>query len=281
MTNPVSCVVPTSSSPSPFEAVKARQQQAWSAGDYSLVGGLIVLVAEELCERADLRPGERVLDVATGHGNTALAAARRFTRVTGVDYVPSLLARARERAAVERLAIDFHDGDAEALPFPDASFDVVLSSFGVMFAPDQKRAASELARVCRPGGRIALASWTPASPIGGMFRTTGRFLPPPPGLVPPAAWGDEAHLRELFGATARSIESETLAFTFRFASFEHWMEVLGGYYGPMRKAFEALEPAKRAELAAEIERVMRAKSRTQDASLVFPSEYLVSVITRA
>ncbi|MBK7878403.1 MAG: methyltransferase domain-containing protein [Planctomycetes bacterium] len=275
-----SCALPTSPNPSPFEAVKARQQQAWSAGDYSVVGGLIVLVAEELCERADIRPGERVLDVATGHGNTALAAARRFARVTGVDYVPALLARARERAAIERLDVDFQDGDAEALPFPDASFDVVTSSFGVMFAPDQARAASELVRVCKPGGRIALASWTPSSPIAEMFRTTGRFLPPPPGLVPPATWGDEAHLRELFGAALRSIESETRAFTFRFASFQHWMEVMGGYYGPVRKAFEALEPVKRAELAAEIERVMRARSRAMDASIVFPSEYLASVIMR-
>ena len=275
------CSVPTPSSPSPLQAVKARQQLAWSAGDYAMVGGLIVLVAERLCEVADLRPGERVLDVATGHGNTAIAAARCFTHVTGVDYVPSLLSRARERATAERLTIDFVDGDAEELPFPDASFDVVTSSFGVMFAPDHRRAAHELVRVCKPGGRIALASWTPSSPIAEMFRVTGRFLPPPAGLVPPASWGDEAYLRELFGTALRDVHSDTQAFTYRFASFDHWMEVMGGYYGPVRKAFEALEPTKRAELAVEIEREMRARSRTRDASLVFPSDYLASVITRA
>lgn len=283
------CARPDSSVPSPFDAVKARQQIAWGAGDYAVVGGLIVLVAERLCAAADLRPGERVLDVATGHGNTALAAARCFTRVTGVDYVPSLLARARERAAAERLDVEFLDGDAEALPFPDASFDVVTSSFGVMFAPDHARAASELVRVCKPGGRIALANWTPASPIAEMFRVTGRFLPPPAGLVPPSQWGDEAYLRGLFGGAARRITSEAQEFTFRFASFDHWMQIMGGYYGPVRKAFEALDPTKRAELGAAIEAAMRAHvrmgasthGRAQDASLVFPSEYLVSVIERA
>lgn len=264
-----------------FSAIKLRQQQAWGSGDYAVVGTLIVLVAEDLCEAADIRPGERVLDVATGHGNSALAAARRFGRVTGVDYVPTLLARARDRAAVERLPVDFQDGDAERLPFPDASFDVVLSSFGVMFAPDQARAASELLRVCKPGGRIALASWTPDSIVARMFHITGRFLPPPAGLTPPATWGDEQHLRKLFGAQLKRIESKRREFVFRYASFDHWMQVMGKYYGPMQRAFEALEPKKRAELAAAIEQDMRASSRSKDETLIVPSSYLESVIVRA
>ena len=180
-------------------AIKARQQQTWATGDFAVVGSLITIVSEQLCEAVDLRAGWVVLDVATGSGNTALAAARRFCEVTGVDFVPALLERGRERAAAERLPVTFLEGDAEALPFPDAAFDAVLSTFGVMFAPNQERAAAELLRVCRPGGKIGLANWTPDGLAAEHFRTVGRHVPPPPGLPPPTRWGTEAGLRELFG----------------------------------------------------------------------------------
>lgn len=262
-------------------AIKARQQQTWATGDYGVVGTLVLISAENLCEAADIRPSERVLDVATGHGNTALAAARRFGKVIGVDYVPALLERARVRAAAEGLPVEFQEGDAEALAFPDASFDVVLSTFGSMFAPDHERTASEMARVCKPGGRIGLVSWTPDSHIGRMFQVTSRFVPPPAGLTPPVKWGDEAHLRSIFGRAIRSIESRRRELVFRYASFEHWMQVMGRYYGPVVRAFAALEPAKRQELEQAIAALQREDSRTKDGSLIIPSTYLETVIVRA
>lgn len=261
-------------------AIKARQQQTWATGDYGVVGSLVVISAENLCEAVDVRPNERVLDVATGHGNTALAAARRFGKVVGVDYVPALLERARVRAAAEGLPVEFKDGDAEALPFADASFDVVLSTFGSMFAPDHERTAGEMARVCRPGGRIGLVSWTPDSHIARMFQLTSRFVPPPAGLTPPVKWGDEAHLKAIFGSSIRSLESRRREIVFRFASFEHWMAVMGTFYGPVVRALAALEPAKRKELEQAIAEQQRAESRAKDC-LIIPSTYLETVLTRA
>jgi ubiquinone/menaquinone biosynthesis C-methylase UbiE len=263
-----------------FEAIKARQQKTWASGDYAMVGGTLVVVAEGLCEAADLRPGQRVLDVATGSGNTALAAARRFCDVTGVDYVPELLERARERAAAERLAVDFRDGDAEALPFKDASFDVVLSTFGAMFAPDQERTAAELARVCRPGGTIGMANWTPEGFIGQLFRLTASHVPPPAGLSSPVLWGAEPRVRELLGDRVASLEIVRRTFTFRYRSAEHWLEFFRGYYGPTMKAFEALDEAGREAYAADLLNLTGRFNRSGDETMVVPSEYLEVVAVR-
>jgi SAM-dependent methyltransferase len=262
-------------------AVKARQKITWSSGDYAVVGTTLQIVGESLCETVDLRPAERVLDVATGNGNAALAAARRYAEVTGVDYVASLLVRGRARADADHLPIQFREGDAEALPFPDRSFDVVLSTFGVMFAPDQEQAARELMRVTRSGGRIGLANWTPDGFIGALFRTVGKHLPPPAGLKSPAAWGSEERLRELFGANARSIEIKPSSFTFRYLSAGHFLEVFRTYYGPVHKAFAALEPAAQAALEADLLDLLRRHNRSGDETLVAASDYVEVVITVA
>jgi ubiquinone/menaquinone biosynthesis C-methylase UbiE len=254
-----------------LEAIKARQQTTWASGDYAMVGGTIVLVAENLCEAVDLRPGQKVLDVATGSGNTALAAARRFC---DVDYVPELLDRARERAAAERLTIDFREGDAEALPFEDASFDVVLSSVGAMFAPNQERTAAELARVCRPGGTIGMANWTPEGFVGQLFKLTGSYVPPPAGLKSPVLWGSEERVRELFGDRVSSLETARRTFTFRYRSARHWLEFFRSYYGPTMKAFEALDDVKGEEYARDILALIERLNRSGDETMVVPSEYL-------
>jgi ubiquinone/menaquinone biosynthesis C-methylase UbiE len=264
-----------------LQAIKLRQQLAWSTGDYGVVGTGIPIAAELLCEAIDLRSGERVLDVATGHGNAALAAARRYGRTTGVDYVPALLERAKERAAAERLTIEWLPGDAEELPFPDASFDVVLSTFGAMFAPDQPRTARELARVCKPGGRIGMANWTPDSFVAEMFRVSSQFVAPPAGLTPPATWGDEAHVAKLFGPSISGIRATRRELVFRYRSFVHWLDVMRTFYGPMNKTFAALAPDKQAELARELESRVHRLNRSGDESFVVPSTYLELVITRA
>jgi ubiquinone/menaquinone biosynthesis C-methylase UbiE len=257
-----------------FEAIKARQQNTWASGDYAMVGGTLVIMAENLCEAVDLRPGQRVLDVATGSGNTALAAARRFCNVTGVDYVPALLERARERAAAERLPVEFRVGDAEALPFEDASFDAVLSTVGAMFAPDQERTAAELARVCKPGGTIGLANWTPEGFIGQLFKLTGSYVPPPAGLKGPVLWGSEARVSELLGGRVRSLRTARRTFTFRYLSAEHWVEFFRTYYGPTMKAFEALDAAGREAFADDIRELLGRFNRSGDATVVVPSEYM-------
>ena len=264
-----------------FAAIKARQQATWSSGDYAAVALSVNVVAESLCEAVDLRAGARVLDVATGSGNTALAAARRHTDVIGVDYVPSLLQRGRERAAAERVRVDFREGDCEALPFGDAEFDSVLSTFGVMFAPDHVRTANELARVCKPGGKIGLAHWTPEGLIGQLFAIVGRYVPPPAGVTSPLAWGTEKHLHELFGSRAASIRAQRNQCVFRYRSAEHWLEVFRTCYGPVHKAFEALAPAQQTELARELVAGMSRMNRSGDATLAVPSEYLEIVIVRA
>jgi len=222
-------------------AVKQRQQSAWASGDFAVVAARIVLVAEHLCDTADLQAGWRVLDVATGSGNAAIAAARLGCTAVGVDYVPALLERGRTRAAAEGLAIELVEGDAESLPFTDGSFDAVLSVFGSMFAPDHARAAAELLRVCRPGGTIALASWTPDGFIGELFRTVSAHVPPPAGVPSPMLWGTEAHLRELLGEGIASLEVAERTFTWRFPSAEHFVTFFRLWYGPTLKAFAALE----------------------------------------
>ena len=228
-----------------LQALKARQHGAWSSGDYAVVGTTLQIVGESLCEALDIRAGQRVLDVAAGNGNVSLAAARRWCDVVATDYVPALLERARERADAERLDIVFRKADAEELPFPDASFDVVVSTFGVMFTPDQERAAAELLRVCKPGGKIGLANWTPDGFIGQLFKTIGKHMPPPAGAPSPALWGTRARLAELFEADPRSIEAAQRHFVFRYRSPEHCLEIFRTYYGPVLKAFAALEPAAR------------------------------------
>lgn len=263
-----------------FAAVKARQQATWSAGDYAEIGTRLQIVGESLCEAVDLRAGARVLDVAAGNGNAALAAARRWCEVTAVDYVPRLLERARERALADRLPIEFREADAENLPFADASFDAVLSTFGVMFTPDQERAAQEMLRVCRPGGKIGLANWTPESFIGQLFKMIGKYIPPAPGVKSPALWGTEVRLAELFGPLAETIDSRPRHYVFRYRSPEHWLEVFRTYYGPVQKAFGALDAEKQAALAGDLTELMTRLNRSGDATLVLPSEYAEVVVTR-
>jgi SAM-dependent methyltransferase len=257
--------------------IKQRQQAAWSSGDYSAVGTRLLLTAELLCEAVDLRAGERVLDVACGNGNAALAAARRFCQVIGVDYVPALLERARERAKAEGLEVDFQEADAEDLPFADDSFDAVLSTCGAMFAPDQERTAAELLRVCRPGGRIGMVNWVPDGYVAALFRAIGRHLPPPPGLRPPVQWGDEQRLRELFGPEV-TISAPRRTLLWRFPSAEHQAEFFASFYGPTNKALETLGPDRAAELKADMVEVARSFDDSDDDTLVLRQEYLEAVI---
>jgi ubiquinone/menaquinone biosynthesis C-methylase UbiE len=263
-----------------LKAIKARQQGAWSSGDYAVVGNTLQIVGEELCEALDIRSGQTVLDVAAGNGNVSLAAARRWCDVMATDYVPALLERARERAAAERLNIAFREADAEALPFSDGGFDVVVSTFGVMFTPDQERAARELVRVCKSGGKIGLANWTPGGFIGQVFKTIGAHVPPPAGLKSPALWGTRARLVELFEPHASSIKSAQRNFVFRYRSPDHWLEIFKTYYGPLLKAFAALEPAAQSVLEQDLKTLVRQFNGSGDNSMVVPSEYLEIVITR-
>ena len=259
-------------------AVKTRQQLAWSTGNYAVVGTTLQIVGENLCEALDLRSGARVLDVAAGNGNATLAAARRWCDVTSTDYVGSLLESGKARAQAEGHAIRFQEADAENLPFPDASFDAVLSTFGVMFTPDQDKAASELVRVCKPGGRIGLANWTPESFIGQLFKTIGKYIPPAPGVKSPALWGTKARLEELFGRSAKEIRATSRQFTFRYRSPAHWIEVFRTYYGPMNKTYGALDAGKQAAFTQDVLALMARDNRSGDATLVLPSEYLEVVI---
>ncbi len=263
-----------------LQALKTRQRAAWSSGDYAIVGTTLQIVGEELCEALDIRAGQKVLDVAAGNGNVSLAAARRWCQVVASDYVPELLDRARERAAAERLDIEFREADAEALPFPSESFDVVVSTFGVMFTPDQETAASEMLRVVKSGGKIGLANWTPEGFIGQVFKTIGRHLPPPPGARSPALWGTRARIAELFGLHGASIATSPRHFVFRYRSPAHWLEVFRNYYGPVLKAFAALEPASRAELERDLIALVERFNRARDGSMVVPAEYLEVVVTR-
>lgn len=263
-----------------LEAVKFKQNAAWSSGDYAIVGTTLQIVGESLAEALDVRAGQTVLDVAAGNGNFTLAAARRFADVTSSDYVPGLLARGKERADAERLNVDFLEADAENLPFADAAFDVVGSTFGVMFTPDQDRAAAELFRVCRPGGRIGLANWTPDGFIGQLFKTIGRFAPPPAGVRSPALWGTAEHLATLF-PDAASIELTEKTFAFRYASRSHWLRVFRDYYGPVHKVYESLDEADRGELSDELFMLINRFNVADDGTMVVPSAYSEVVVTRA
>ncbi len=262
-----------------LSAIKARQQTAWSSGDYAIVGNTLQIVGERLCEAVDLSSNHRVLDVAAGNGNATLAAARHFADVTSTDYVEKLLERGRERAEAERLAISFQVADAENLPFEDGSFDVVLSTFGVMFTPDQERAAQEMLRVCRSGGKIGLANWTPDGYIGQLFKTIGKYVPPAPGLKSPALWGTRSHLETLFGDKV-DIRAETRHFAFRYKSPGHSLAVFRGYYGPVLKAFAAIDAEAQAGLERDLLSLMDSVNVARDGSLVAPSSYLEIVITK-
>jgi len=259
-----------------FAIIKGRQQAMWATGDYAVVGTTLQIVGERLCEAVDLHAGDRVLDVAAGNGNATLAAARHFASVTSTDYVGALLDRGKERAKAERLAIAFQEADAEALPFGDGSFDVVLSTFGVMFAPDQEKAAREMSRVVRKGGRIGLASWTPDGFIGQLFKTIGKHVPPPAGVKSPALWGTEARLAELF--PGHQVKTSRQVFNFRYRSPVHWLEVFKTYYGPTNRALASLDAVKGAALEADILGLLERMNRDRD-TLIVPSEYLEAVIT--
>jgi len=261
-------------------AVKARQQGAWSSGDYAIIGTTLQIVGEQLCEALDLRAGQTVLDVAAGNGNASLAAARRWCEVVATDYVPALLDRARERAMAERLDISFQEADAEALPFSNGSFDVVVSTFGVMFTPNQDRAAAEMVRVCRRGGKIGLANWTPDGFIGQVFRTIGKHVPPAPGVKSPALWGTRARIAEWFEPHASSIKQTERSFAFRYRSPQHWMEIFRSYYGPVLKTFAALQPWQQAALEDDLLALVARFNRAGDGTMVVPSDYLEIVITR-
>jgi SAM-dependent methyltransferase len=266
--------------PLDYTAIKQRQQAVWSAGDYATIGITLQIVGERLCEAVDMRAGSSVLDVAAGNGNATLAAARRFARVTSTDYVGAILERGKARATAERLSVDFRVADAEALPFADGSFDVALSTFGVMFTPNQEKAAAELVRVVRRGGKIGLASWTPDGFVGQLLKIVGKYMPPPPaGIKPPALWGSAERLGELF--RGHEINSSVQTFNFRYESPEHWLDVFRNCYGPTNRAFAALDEEKAAALEADILDLLEKSNWDHSGSLLVPGDYLETVITKA
>jgi SAM-dependent methyltransferase len=263
-----------------LNALKTRQHGAWSSGDYAIVGTTLQIVGEQLCEALDIRAGQSVLDVAAGNGNATLAAARRWCHVVSTDYVPSLLERGRARASADGLSVEFKEADAEALPFADAAFDAVVSTFGVMFTPNQDRAAKELLRVCKRGGKIGLANWTPEGFIGQLFKTLGKYLPPPAGAKSPALWGTKARIDEMFGAQANDIQIARRDFVFRYRSAEHFVEIFKTYYGPVLKAFAALDGTSQDGLKRDILALIATMNRSGDETMVVPSEYLEIVVTK-
>ena len=282
MTTIIECRPPVVTKPSApdLKAIKAKQQVAWSSGDYALIGATLQIVGERLAEAMDFRAGQTVLDVAAGNGNITLAAARRWCEVTSTDYVESLLEFGRRRAEAEGLQVKFQIADAEDLPFADTSFDAVVSTFGVMFSPDQGRAAAEMVRVCRHGGRIGLANWTPEGFIGQMFKTIGKYLPPPAGVQSPAVWGTRKWLEATFGAAASAITAEPRDFVFRYRSAQHFLDIFRAYYGPMLKAFETLDEAGGKALARDIIDLVGRFNTSGDETMVVPGQYLEVVMTR-
>ena len=264
-----------------YAAIKVKQQGIWGAGDYGRVGVTLQITGEQLCESMDLRAGQSVLDVAGGNGNATLAAARRFCQVTSTDYVAALLEQSKVRAQAEGLSVEYEQADAESLPFADGRFDNVVSTFGVMFTPNQAKAASELLRVCKSGGRIGLANWTPTGFIGHLFKTIGAHVPPPKGVNSPAAWGTEAFLNTHLGSQASDVQIRKTDFVFRYKSPNHWLEVFSTYYGPTLKAFEALDQAGAQALRNDILSLIGHHNLATDGTMLVPSEYLEVVITRA
>jgi SAM-dependent methyltransferase len=277
----IDITTPVQAQPAPdFDAIKQRQQATWASGDFAVIGTTLQVVGELLAESADIRAGEHVLDVAAGNGNATLAAARRFAEVTSTDYVPELLGKGRARAQAEGLAVEFKTADVENLPFADGSFDVVLSTFGAMFAPRHARTAQEMLRVVRSGGRIGLANWTPQGFIGQLFKVIGIHIAPPAGLQSPALWGTEPHLVELFGPQAADIQTERRNFNFRYRSASHWIDVFRDYYGPTHKAFAALDAQGQRNLRDDITALLERLNVGGQESLVVPGEYLEVVIIK-
>lgn len=270
---------PTGTAGADLAAVKQRQQAAWASGNYAVVGTTLQFVGERLCETLDPRAGQTVLDVAAGNGNATLAAARRWCKVTSTDYVPALLEQGRRRAEAEGLTVDFQVADAEALPFADNHFDIVTSTFGVMFTPDQDKAAAEMLRVCRPGGRIGMANWTPDSFIGQLFKTIGQYIQPPAGVRPPSLWGTTERLEELFGHSA-TVSASRQAFVFRYMSPAHWIEVFRTWYGPVHKTFAALPEDRQAALEGDLTSLIGRFNKASDGTMVVPSDYLEVVVTK-
>ena len=266
--------------PADLEAIKAKQRATWASGDYGTIGTTLQIVGESLCEAVDLRAGAKVLDVAAGNGNSSLAAARRWADVTSTDYVPELLEQGRRRAEADRLPITFQEADVEALPFKDGTFDVVLSSFGVMFTPNHAAAANELLRVVRSGGRIGLANWTPRGFIGQLFGVMGRHVPPPAGLTPPSRWGTEEYIGQLFRPQASDIHATHRDFVFRYRSAEHFIEVFRTWYGPVHKAFASLSAEAQVKLECDLTTLIESFNRSGDSTVVIPSEYLEAVVVK-
>ncbi len=272
---------PSGASTTPdYGAIKTRQQATWSSVDFGRIGVRLQIVGESLCEAVDLRAGERVIDVAAGNGNASLAAARRFAAVTSTDYVPQLLDQGVRRAEADGLPMVTRLADAENLPFGSAEFNVALSTFGVMFAPNPPRAASELLRVIGSGGRIGLANWTPDGFVGQLLRVVGRFVPPPAGVAPPTAWGTETRIVELFGPQARDIRTQRKPYVFRFLSAAHWIQVFREFYGPVNRAFAALDEAGQAALHQALLDLLAACDVGRGRGLVVPADYLEVVVTK-
>ncbi len=264
-----------------LEAVKQVQQKVWSEGDFSMVASGVIPASENLVEALDILPDERVLDVACGSGNAAIPAARRaWGNTVGVDYVPELLERGRERAAAERVEVEFVEGDAEQLPVEDASFDVVISVFGSMFAPDQEQAAAELLRVCKPGGRIGMANWTPTGFTGQMFATTVKHAPPPPGVLPPILWGTQERVEELFGEDVSNLDVRSREVVFRFRSADHWLDFFRRYFGPTKVAFERVGADGEEALANDLRELIGRFNTAGDRAMRVPAEYLEVIATR-
>lgn len=261
-------------------AAKAKQQATWASGDYAVVGATLQIVGETLCEALDVRAGQKVLDVAAGNGNITLAAARRWCEVTSTDYVPALLERGRARSNAEGFPVEFREADAEELPFNDGSFDVVVSTFGVMFTPNQEKAAAEMLRVCKSGGKIGMANWTPDGFIGQLLKIVGKHMPPPSGVKSPILWGTPARLDDLFGRMASAIEAVPRNFVFRYRSAEHWVDVFKFYYGPVHRVFAALPKEGQAALMAEIKSLIAKFNTARDGTMVVPGEYLEVVIVK-
>ncbi len=261
-----------------YAGIKIRQQAAWASGDYAVVGTTLQIVGEQLCESIDLKPGSKVLDVAAGNGNATLAAARRFADVTSTDYVGHLLDKGKARAEAEGLKVTFGVADVEALPFTDGSFDAVLSTFGVMFAPNHQQSAAEMLRVVRRGGHIGLANWTPPSFIGQVFRTLGKHIAPPAGVKSPALWGDREHLETLFAGHRISMVERH--FTFRYRSAQHFLDIFRTFYGPVHKAFNALDDAGRTALAKDLLALLDELNRADDGTLKIPSAYAEVIVEK-
>jgi ubiquinone/menaquinone biosynthesis C-methylase UbiE len=280
MTTVISCIPAQTVASPDLTAIKGKQHSAWSSGNYAIIGTTLQIVGEQLAEAIDLRAGQKVLDIAAGNGNATLAAARRWCDVTSTDYVETLLKSGTKRAEAEGLPITFQKADAEDLPFSDASFDAVLSTFGAMFSPDQTRTASEMLRVCKSGGRIGLANWTPGGFIGQIFKVIGKHLPPPAGLKSPLLWGTREWLDKTFGAESSSLIVEPRMFIFRYRSAEHFLDMFRDYYGPMLKAFEALGETGSTALAHDIVDLIGQSNRSGDATMVVPGEYVEVVVTK-